>query len=154
MIATLKAWLDSAKDESAKQIINYLAKRADEDEGLAEDIEGKEWSECEKYIREQARKQAVNGVACIDDPTVYEWAEDFCRMSAEEVEKLKPKANTASKPKIEKRNTKNTAPKQKTSSAKAKPKPNVVNLFDIDEDNGNNDELSLFDEEEEQISLF
>lgn len=64
----------------ADQVIAYLLKRCEEDQGLAEDViqDGKTWDKCFKYIVEQAKKipRSGNGVA-VEDRVVYEWAEDY-----------------------------------------------------------------------------
>ena len=60
-----------------------------------------------EYIRKNAQKQAVNGCACIDDDTVFEWAVDYYleQESEQEVEqpKLVEKPKKTSKPKTAKR---------------------------------------------------
>lgn len=59
----------------ADQVIAYLLKRCEEDQGLAEDViqDGKTWDKCFKYIVEQAKKipRSGNGVA-VEDRVVYE----------------------------------------------------------------------------------
>ncbi len=78
-------------------IIDHLIKRVNEDEGLAADVlkESKTWDGCWKYIQNEAKKQAVNGCACIEDEQVYEWAEDYFRAKDEP----KPAAKPTEKPK-------------------------------------------------------
>lgn len=76
MTATLQQWL---KDKADKRIVDYLSKRCDEDSGLADDMKDRTWKGCNEYIRYYAKKEAVNGMAMVDDDTVYEWAEDYCR---------------------------------------------------------------------------
>lgn len=63
----------------ADPIIDYLLKRCEEDQGLAEDVmqEGKTWNKCFNYIVEQARKQSNGRSAYVEDSVVYEWAEDY-----------------------------------------------------------------------------
>lgn len=63
----------------ADPIIDYLLKRCEEDQGLAEDVmqEGKTWNKCFNYIVEQARKQSNGRSAHVEDSVVYEWAEDY-----------------------------------------------------------------------------
>ena len=62
-----------SKKEFANPIIDYLLKRCDEDPGFAEDVlrDGKTWNGCFSYIRNEARKKAVNGCAAVEDSTVY-----------------------------------------------------------------------------------
>lgn len=63
----------------ADPIIDYLLKRYEEDQGLAEDVmqEGKTWNKCFNYIVEQARKQSNGRSTAVEDRVVYEWAEDY-----------------------------------------------------------------------------
>lgn len=63
----------------ADQIITYLLKRCEEDQGLADDVmqEGKTWNKCFNYIVEQARKQSNGRSTAVEDRVVYEWAEDY-----------------------------------------------------------------------------
>lgn len=68
--------LENTKDSSIKKIGEYLADRAKEDPSVAKNLEKeqKTLDKCYAYIKNEARKQAVNGCACIDDETVYGWA--------------------------------------------------------------------------------
>jgi len=63
----------------AEPVINYLLKRCEEDNGLAQDVmqEHKTWKKCFEYIYGQARKQAKGNTAAVRDDVVYEWAEDY-----------------------------------------------------------------------------
>ena len=73
-----------------EQVIkNYLETQIIEDAALREKYDPKKLSACYKYIVSQARKQADNGCAMIDDAVVYKWARDFYLegpQSEEEVE--------------------------------------------------------------------
>jgi hypothetical protein len=61
-----------------EQVIkNYLETQIIEDAALREKYDAKKLSACYKYIVSQARKQADNGCAMIDDAVVYKWARDF-----------------------------------------------------------------------------
>lgn len=88
--------MKAAKQKSfAKPIIDYLIKRIEEDEGLAEDVlkNQKSWKQCFKYIYEKARKMAGGQkAAAIIDETVFEWAEDYYRGTDKDVEKVAGKA--------------------------------------------------------------
>lgn len=84
----------AAKDSTfADPIIEYLLKRCEEDEGLAQDVvqEHKTWQKCFDYIFSQARKQSKGNCAAVRDDVVYEWAEDYYHKDdkAEEAEKAK-----------------------------------------------------------------
>lgn len=58
-------------------IKKYFEKAIETDEALKNVYDEKKLDACIKYIREQARKQAKNGCACIEDEVVYKWARDF-----------------------------------------------------------------------------
>ena len=93
---------ESAKDSTfADPIIEYLLKRCNEDEGMAEDVvQGhKTWQKCFDYIYSRARKQAKGNCAAFRDDVVYEWAEDYYHKDdkAEEAEKAKKEAEAKAK---------------------------------------------------------
>lgn len=65
-------------DNKCEQIIlNYLEKNASDD--LVERINNgnKTLTQCWNYITSEAKKEAKNGCACIEDATVYGWAVHF-----------------------------------------------------------------------------
>lgn len=84
---------ESKDTEYKKLIVAHLIKRVKEDSGLGDDVarDGKTLDGCIAYIRDQAKKQASNGVAVIEDAKVYEWAEDYYRSDAKPTEKPAPK---------------------------------------------------------------
>lgn len=89
---------DKLKEAYKKSIAKYLNERIKTDEYLAEAIKkpGKTLDGVLKYVKEEARKQAQNGVACIPDEEVYEWAvhyilEDFIDMEAKTEKKAAEK---------------------------------------------------------------
>lgn len=120
------------------KVIDFLKERAEESASFAEDVlqEGKSFNDCWEYIRDNARKQAVNGCACIDDSQVYEWAEDYYHrdeaafIAAREAEEEKRKAA---------RQTAKTGLKPQTEAALAKPAPKKGEL------EGQMDFASFFD---------
>jgi len=123
--------MKGSKDEYKKLIVGHLVKRIKEDSGLGDDVakEDKSLEGCMMYIKDQAKKQASNGVAVIEDSKVYEWAEDYYR-SPEPAPGPKPLPKTAPKPK-------------KTNKPIPIPQDSQVSLFDdgiIDE----TDDLWLF----------
>lgn len=102
----LKEELKNAKNKGyAKLIIEHLIKRCGEDAGFGEDVLKKEktFEGCFDYIRNQAKKSAVNGCAAIEDETVYEWAEDYYR-SAQSTKSTTKKANKSTNKPTEKPN--------------------------------------------------
>ena len=108
----------------ADQVIAYLLKRCEEDQGLAEDViqDGKTWDKCFKYIVEQAKKipRSGNGVA-VEDRVVYEWAEDYYHKEdkPEPVKKENGKKQTAKKT-VKKENGKKQTAKKSTAKPTAK----------------------------------
>ena len=55
----------------------YLDEQIKNDEALRALYVPAKIKDCFKYIKEQARKQAVNGSAFIDAPVVFKWARDY-----------------------------------------------------------------------------
>ena len=81
------------RDVYKRQVITYLLKRCEEDDGLAEDVlqNHKTWKKCFDYIYEQARKQKSGNCAAVRDDVVYEWAEDYFHLDDKAVEEKKKK---------------------------------------------------------------
>ncbi|MGO5158717.1 MULTISPECIES: Cas9 inhibitor AcrIIA9 family protein [unclassified Bilifractor] len=122
---------------------DYLKKRAEEDESMAEDIldEKKTMDECCTYIFRRARHQLPINASegWIKNETIYEWSEDYWRATEEDVKKVivgsvkskksKPKANpskTVADPTEDpkKADTPKTAQENKADPvAKSEPKP-------------------------------
>lgn len=74
-IEKLQAELKAAKEKYfAEHIINYLLKRCNEDNGLAEDVaqKHKTWEKCFSYIYSKAKGQAKGNCAAVRDYVVYE----------------------------------------------------------------------------------
>lgn len=67
----------TAKDNNQKIVLDYLKKNASE--SLKEKISKgtKTLAQCWAYITGEAKKQAQNGCAVIDDQTVFGWAIHF-----------------------------------------------------------------------------
>ena len=66
-----------AKTSNEKIVLKYL--EVNVSENLAERINNgkKTLSQCWNYITSEAKKQAVQGCACIEDSTVFGWAIHF-----------------------------------------------------------------------------
>ena len=85
-------------------VVDHLIKESKVNENLAESIKATERDQnlMWQYIKGQAKKQAVNGCACIADEDVFKWAEDFYLMTDEEYKALEPekpkKAKNENKP--------------------------------------------------------
>ena len=100
-------------DKSACRIALYLIGRCGESESLCQDVldDKKTLHGCMDYVKNKARAQAVNGCACIEDETVFEWAEDYYH---EEIKVApEPKQTVTKAPK------KKSAPKEKPALIKA-----------------------------------
>lgn len=93
-----KEELANEKNPTIIRIGEYLAKRAETDPSVARSLakENKSLAECYVYVRNQAKKQAINGCACVDDETVFGWAvhyydEDDIKESKHDIQKEKEK---------------------------------------------------------------
>lgn len=75
-------------DAQSQKIGNYILDLA-ERSGAVIDSK-KTLAECVKQIAAKAKKQAVNGMAMIEDTAVYGWAEEYFGLTAEK----EPKAQT------------------------------------------------------------
>lgn len=107
--------LKTAKEKGlAEPIINYLLKRCDEDNGLAEDVaqKHKTWEKCFSYIYSKARGQAKGNCAAVRDDVVYEWAEDYYHKD-DKVEEEKKAKEAAERAKQHKSNEKKQKEDQK-----------------------------------------
>ena len=81
-----------------EQVIkNYLETQIVEDAALREKYDPKKLSDCYKYIVSQARKQADNGCAMIEDAVVYKWARDFY-LEGPQTEEETPEVEEEKKP--------------------------------------------------------
>ena len=84
----------------------HLDKMAQQDFAFAERYkdEKKSLDECVKYIMAEAKKQAKNGCAAIEDAVVYGWAVHYYMEDDVKVEEVKAKVAVpkADKPKAEK----------------------------------------------------
>lgn len=60
-----------------EMVKHYLEEQIKKDEALRTLYIPSKIKDCYKYITEQARKQAHNNTAWIDDAIVYKWARDY-----------------------------------------------------------------------------
>lgn len=92
-----------AKNKNEEIILNYLNQNASE--SLVEKINNgkKTLEQCWNYIVAEAKKEAVNNCACIDDSTVFGWAVHFFEEDSIQAEEQKPipVKTVAPKPKLE-----------------------------------------------------
>lgn len=103
-----------AENQAHELILAYLEENASE--ALAEKInEGtRTLSSCFDFIKNEARKRAVNGCAAVEDSTVYGWAVHYFEETEIEPEEEKPKKEE--KPKVV------TIPKPQEKKPEQKPK--------------------------------
>ena len=88
-----------------KELIKaHLEQMAERDSAFAEryKLETKSLDECLKYITSEARKQASNNCAAIEDAVVYGWAVHYYQEDGIKVEKVKAKVVTPKTPKAAK----------------------------------------------------
>lgn len=60
-----------------KLIKDYLDKESEQDAALKAVYQSDKIGACFTYIKNQAKKKAVNGCAMIEDTQVYKWARDY-----------------------------------------------------------------------------
>ena len=68
----IKVLASEIKDKATLKVIEYLLSRNDMDEKYLN--EEKSLTQMIKYIKKEARKQATNGMAMVEDNEVYSWA--------------------------------------------------------------------------------
>ena len=69
-----------SKDKQCQIVCNYLKELCNNDEYLRNAILEKENNSVDgmwNYIKDKAKKEAINGCACIEDDTVFSWARDY-----------------------------------------------------------------------------
>ena len=71
-IERIKILGSEVKDKALLKVIEYLVSRADMNEKYLN--EEKSLKQMVEYIKSEAKKQAVNGMAMIEDEEVYGWA--------------------------------------------------------------------------------
>lgn len=95
----------------AQAIANYLLNRIETDECLKAKLEetNKTLKGCVEYIKEEARKEAEDNVAIIEDSQVYEWAVHYflednldCESKAKPSKKKNDEQEKQSTPKVSK----------------------------------------------------
>ena len=124
-IERLKKMIEGQKDKYLIKIVNYLVLQTEMDEAFLN--EEKSLKQMSQYIKDNAMKEAIGGVAVIEDDVVYQWAKDYFNKSNKEL------------------GIKNINDKKEEKS-----KDKFGSIFDCLEENTIEDEK----EEIEQISLF
>ena len=120
--------LKKVKNDSIKKVCAYLKTR--EDIKLNLEKENKSIDEMWEYIKSEARKQAKNGCACIEDNQVYEWAVHYYDEDDIKVESFKKIDNN----KLDNISVKTVSHKKVTQPKKSKKEKvpdNQISLFDF-----------------------
>lgn len=99
-IERIKKLSQATKDNSIKKVVEYLISRNDMDERYLN--QDKDLDKMWKYIREKAKEKSVDGVACIEDEDVYNWAIHYWDESEEDLQKENKTAKKTTKSKAEK----------------------------------------------------
>lgn len=116
----------------AQAIANYLLNRIETDECLKAKLEetNKTLKGCVEYIKEEARKEAEDNVAIIEDSQVYEWAVHYFLEDSLDCEKKEKSSKN--------KNDDEVVKEKKQSTPKAtKPKKDIKEKLD--------EQLSVFD---------
>lgn len=116
----------------------FIRRRMKESKAFCEDLlqPEKSYTTCGKIVKDKARKQAQNGMACIEDMTVFEWIEDYIHRDeakAAEEEKKKAEKPKTTAPKIkpaEKFDAKKAAEKAVAKSEEKKDEDNLSEVKD------------------------
>ena len=119
--------LKKVKNASIKKVCAYLKTREDIKYNLEK--ENKSIDEMWEYIKSEARKQAKDGCACIEDNQVFEWAVHYYDEDDIKVESFKKIDNN----KLDNISVKTVSQKKVTQPKKAKKEKvaeNQISLFD------------------------
>ena len=87
-----------------KIIVDYVNEKIDNDKDFEKDVlkEVKTVTRCVEYVRKNAKKQADNNVACINDSQVYDWINEYFTTDLAEIQpKEEDKPAMVDKPKTE-----------------------------------------------------
>lgn len=82
-IERLSKMVEGQKDKYLKIIVEHLITKTELNQAFLN--EEKNLKDMAKFIKDNARKQANNGVAVIEDAVVFKWAEDYFVKSNEEL---------------------------------------------------------------------
>lgn len=82
-IQRLSEMIKGQKDKSLIKIVSYLMLQKDMEQDFLK--EEKDLKEMAEYIKGLAKKEAVNGVAIIEDETVFNWAKEYFIKSNKEL---------------------------------------------------------------------
>lgn len=82
-IQRLSEMIKGQKDKSLIKIVSYLMLQKDMEQDFLK--EEKDLKEMAEYIKGLAKKEAVNGIAIIEDETVFSWAKEYFIKSNKEL---------------------------------------------------------------------
>lgn len=82
-IKRIEKMAEGQKDKGLIKIVSYLILQTDMDQKFLN--EEKDLKEMAEYIKGLARKEAINGVAIIEDKIVYSWAKEYFMKSNKEL---------------------------------------------------------------------
>lgn len=91
--------LEQAKEAYKKRILQFLSERVKSDPLVANGCkdENKNIDDCIKYVIEQARKQAVNNCAFIEDEEVFGWVVHYVTEPIEKKQEKNENKKTSNK---------------------------------------------------------
>lgn len=82
-IKRLSEMVKNQKDKYLIKVVSYLILQEDMNEYYLN--EEKNLRDMADYIKKLAKKEAINGVAIIEDETVYQWAKEYFQKSNQEL---------------------------------------------------------------------
>jgi len=82
-IKRLSEMVKNQKDKYLIKVVSYLILQEDMNEKYLN--EEKNLKDMADYIKKLAKKEAINGVAIIEDETVYQWAKEYFQTSNQEL---------------------------------------------------------------------
>lgn len=149
-------------DESiTSETIDYLMKRCEDDQGLAEDViqDNKTWHKCLEYIIDQVKKKSGGASAAVKHCVVYEWAEDYYhkeekpeakkkvsdKKQVDTVKKAKPSVKKAETQKNSSEKTDEELPKKDIPQPEKKEKPKKKETPKKQDKPAMDGQMSLFD---------
>lgn len=148
-----------AQSNYEKMVADAIIKRCKESKALCEDVlkANKTLENCFAYIKDNAKKEAKNGCAVIEDSVVFEWAEDYYHAQDLEIDKPKPepqkfdvnkavaKATASVKTPVKASPQKSKATVVPMPNWQSKPKKQVLDMNKPTKQVKANEQFSLFD---------
>ena len=119
----------TAEDSTSQIILDYLESNASD--SLVEKINtgNKTLTQCFNYIKTEAKKEAVNGCACISDAAVFGWAVHFFEEDALKGDDYKSAPSGATSVKTSNTDAEKVVPASEVESKKKTPKPKPLEVI-------------------------